>query len=427
MADRKPLIIYGTGNRAPGALDIVREEYKDYEPVAYTSKRAEKVGNNIRGLPVLSREEVKRIYGDDMYIYISPAAPTCDEIQEELLTIGYIPEERILNRTNRKRYVSCFSLETTAIVTNEGIYYCCNLENIRNASPLVPWQETPEATVELFLKQRDRFVEELQTPSGMNPCAGCPELKNTWWENERHISVLALSMSYPCHLGCIYCDLLTNARHLAAHREEAEKAKSLDIPALLDCLSEKGGFSPSEPIQLSGGEITASPVKEELLAAVSPYPVQVFTTGVIYDEKIAELTAREDGSFLNVSLDSGTAETYRLVKGLDAFERVMTTLRRYRQKGSHLLLKYIIMPENASEANLEGFLELAAELRPQSVSISCDIRVETSLLPRVVIDGAVHLALGCRERGIAYTIMPYFGETNLKEIYNRTEITEKVK
>lgn len=420
---KKPLIIYGTGNRAADALDIVREKFPDHAAVAYCSKTKEKVGRIIRGLPVLSREDVKRSYPDGFFIYISPSPPVLYDIAKELIDIGFVTKEQILNQLDRKKYFSCGSLENVALVENRGIFYCCSLENIRNAAPFVPWQNTMEETVDLFLKQRDRFIEELQTRGADNPCAGCPDLRGTYWETDRHVSILALSMAYPCHLACSYCDLPTNAKHLPEHRDQVEKACSVSIPELLKCLREKGHFSPSEPIQISGGEITASPVKGELLAAVSPYPVQVFTTAVIYDETIAALTAREDGSFLNVSLDSGTAETYRRVKGLDAFERVKATLRRYRAGGSNLLLKYILLPENTARVDLDSFLELAAELKPQSVSISCDIRVKTSLLPQAVIDGAVYLALGCQRRGLAYTILPYFGNEHLREIQIAIEKT----
>ena len=129
----------------------------------------------------------------------------------------------------------------------------------------------------------------------------------------------------------------------------------------------------------------------------------------------------KDGSFLNISLDAGTKSTYAAVKGLDVFEEVIETLRRYKYAGSYMLLKYIILPENCNKNDFDGFVKLAQELRPISVSVSCDIRIKAIDLPKKIIDGAVYLAGELKSHNITTTIMPYFGEDNTNYIKEKME------
>ena len=78
------------------------------------------------------------------------------------------------------------------------------------------------------------------------------------------------------------------------------------------------------------------------------------------------MISRKDGSFLNVSVDAGTRETYREVKGLDAYDRVLSHIRRYAQEGAVIEIKYILMPENCDRENIDGFLAFCKEISPPS-------------------------------------------------------------
>lgn len=409
----KKVIIYGAGRRAPIAYDeCVRG---GYETVAFCDSDSSKAGDIICGLPVMTRTQILKKF-NDFFVYIAPSAPINEEIERSIVEDGFALPERIINRSKTRTYVSCSSLEKVAIVTNEGIYACCSLDNIRNAAPYVEWKDSIEATVDAFIEQRDKYINELNTTDAVNPCTGCPALYKGQWETDRKISVLALSPSYPCQLKCEYCELQSNGKYITTNQSEIEKANNIDVAKLVDCFEKKGKFIPSEPIQLSGGEITVSRKKDELLDAVEKYPLQIFTNAIIYDDRVAKLAARTDGSYLNISLDAGTRSTYAKVKGLDVWDRVVDTLSKYKETGSRMLLKYIILPDNCNCEDFDGFLKIADEISPLEVYISCDISVDVKNHPREVTSGAVYLAKGCKTLGIQYTILPYFGEENMKWI-----------
>lgn len=414
------LVIYGAGRRAIYALDACRRNHADAD-IVFVDGDPSKVGTEIQGVPVLSRAEAKARFGEDFDVYVSPMEPVKSEIIAELLACDFTTRKRILNPTvETKTYVSCPSLEHTAVVTNEGIYSCCALGNIRNKAPYVPWEGTIEETVRSFLAQRDRFIEELQDTTKENPCTGCRELCRSAWPVHRQIRVVALSPSYPCQLACEYCELPTNAKHLAEHQEDAAFAKALDLKELFRCFRELGDLDLMAPMDISGGEITLSPRKDEILELSKTVAEQVFSNAILYDEKVAEAITRP-GSFLNVSLDSGTRETYRVVKGLDAFDQVVSTLRKYALGGGTMQVKYILLPENHGETDLDGFLDIVQELRPQKVLISRNIKVAPQDIDPTDIESAIYLGRGCRTRGIPYEVLDYFGRENMKRIKEEIE------
>jgi hypothetical protein len=57
-----------------------------------------------------------------------------------------------------------------------------------------------------------------------------------------------------------------------------------------------------------------------------------------------------------VDTDSGTRETYRLVKGADCHDRVWDNIKRYRGIGD-VVLKYILTTDNYGERELSAFIE----------------------------------------------------------------------
>ena len=343
-------------------------------------------------------------------MYISPASPIGEIIRKQLLEDGFVEPCQILNSLiPRKRYLSCTSLEQCAIATNEGIYFCCMLRGLRNESPFVPWKATIEETIDAFLAKRDALIEGLQhlTPESGHPCAGCRELFEDEWPAERRIGVLALSLSYPCQLGCTYCELSSNAKRLTGHDAAIQRAFQIDIEKFVTSLRERQQFQPVAPIEISGGEISILPQRRKLLNAVSAYPLQIFTNAIRYDEQIHQLICRE-GSFLNVSLDSGTRETYRKVKGLDAFPAVCDTLRHYAQNGGHIHLKYILLPDNHAREDLDGFISLAAEISAECVLISRNINVSIAEMDSRDPEDARYLVKACREHKLNYTVLNYF-------------------
>ncbi len=81
------------------------------------------------------------------------------------------------------------------------------------------------------------------------------------------------------------------------------------------------------------------------------------------------------------SLDAGTAETYRKVKQVDAFERAVENVKRYIAAdvfdGKFIVPKYLIVKGmNDNEDEFDAFLKLVKSLGLKTVSLSFDYRLK---------------------------------------------------
>jgi len=83
-------------------------------------------------------------------------------------------------------------------------------------------------------------------------------------------------------------------------------------------------------------------------------------------------------SLINLSIDSGTPETWEKIKGFNNFNTVVENLHKYsanciRQEQIHL--KYLILPEiNDSLEDYNFFVEIIKDLKVKNIGIACDMR-----------------------------------------------------
>jgi len=92
---------------------------------------------------------------------------------------------------------------------------------------------------------------------------------------------------------------------------------------------------------------------------------------VLFIEELFDLL-HEGQIHLRTSLDSGTAETFAKVHGVDCFDRVVENLSRYAESGGEISLKYIVLDGyNCNETDVVAFVEIAKKINAD-VDISCD-------------------------------------------------------
>ena len=408
------IIIYGTGWNATKALNTLRQKYSDDIIAGFTQTVYDDKKKEICSKPVYKLESLTS-WGGGVKFYISPEWPLRGEIQAYLLDNGYAEKEDILNYESCQKYVSCVSLEEMMVLSDMGFYNCCYGPG-RNFPPLVRYKDNISEAVDDFLIQRDDIIQKLKT-NAKNPCSGCPALKSDYWKDKKETLNLAVGLSYPCQLACSYCTWEGNSRNIAkANAENLTRADEVDVPSIIRVIEDKGIFPREGMVNFASGEITISKKCDEILDASSNHPVGIYSNGIIYSERIANLVSRNDGSYLNVSVDAGTSETYKSVKGLDVFEKVKTALFRYREKGAHIILKYILLDKNNNEADLRGFVNLMQDIKPDKVSVSFDFNMGQEGITEAVTDGAAYLVGECRKRDILCNLISDFGKSNIERI-----------
>jgi radical SAM protein with 4Fe4S-binding SPASM domain len=99
----------------------------------------------------------------------------------------------------------------------------------------------------------------------------------------------------------------------------------------------------------------------------------IVTNGTLLDERMAAALIESQMHVLSISIDGATAETYRGIRGVDAFEKVLANARQLqemkRAAGSdkpHLFSNFVLMRRNLGE--VLAYLDLCARLGVEDVT-----------------------------------------------------------
>lgn len=170
-----------------------------------------------------------------------------------------------------------------------------------------------------------------------------------------------------CNLRCSYCDYTI--------KNLFEPPQYNNVIEYIEVYRKRGKIIPGGGIDYNGGEPTLLPKYEEILNYLIKYDIgciSFYTNCVKYSDAV--YNALKDNKIqIITSLDAGTAETYKKIKGANIFDRVVGNIKKYQSSGTKmLLLKYVICHENMNDDDLHGFVRLVEEIKPGDVGLMPD-------------------------------------------------------
>jgi wyosine [tRNA(Phe)-imidazoG37] synthetase (radical SAM superfamily) len=292
------------------------------------------------------------------------------------------------------KYRSCYHIENFSLnlygqIGTKCIKLCC--EPIEY-TPGVGLSGNVEESIIGFARMRAEIIaesikfslldkkitdEERNFTSG---CAKCVRFQsNTWGKTGRLIQYINLSMRYaPCQSKCIYCSVPEGEIGVFNNLLHSEYYE--DIFAMIRCAKKNGMIATDAIWQVSSGEITIHPYRDKIFDLVEGQAVAFYTNCFIFDERIATNLKANPLSAINLSIDAGTKETWRKIKGADNFDTVLDNLAKYLASSARpgqITLKYIILP--GINDNLEDFrsvIEIMKSLQVKHLSISSDVKID---------------------------------------------------
>jgi|GEM_PF-1356095 len=206
-----------------------------------------------------------------------------------------------------------------------------------------------------------------------NPCEKCHLLKYGFWRKSVKLREISFGSNNPgdvCNFKCVYCFSKGSLERL---KHSKDGFKTYEV---LRQLSEMSEYNTEDfVIQLSNGEFSVNKHCEEMLDVLlkTKWKIAMVTNLSVYREKLA--TLMESGRFIKllVSLDAGTRETFKKVRGNDRFDIVVENLKKYPIEKANLLLKYIFLEGmNDNEADVNGFYEVVREVGCKTITLSTD-------------------------------------------------------
>ena len=292
------------------------------------------------------------------------------------------------------KYRSCTNIQNLNlnILTNyhtSSMYmsYCC--DPVKNR-PNVDFRKSGEESIQSYLLEREENILEsikfsllnedtkIEGRNNTKGCVSCSRYKlSAWTEPSKKFRYINLSMSPAvCQCKCIYCYQIKMGWHSNSEGVDLAKQYYDRVFDALEFAKTDNLISKDATWQISSGEIAIHPYKNRIFDLIQGQRSKILTNCFIFDKRIADNLSKNVSSTINLSIDSGTAKTWRKVKGFDNFDDVLENLKKYSQaciKPNQVTLKYIVLPDiNDNDEDYHGLVKLMTELNIWQVSISAD-------------------------------------------------------
>ena len=307
--------------------------------------------------------------------------------------------------------LACIYLDYGLNLSHDRLYPCC--PDSRYKRPEITFQggDFPfEAFFELRKKTREGILE------GTSPCLQCPNLvESTDSPEEGIIRYITFNHFRECNSRCCYCDFWRSGK------KDVYRKRYSALPVFRQLLDE-GCVPEDASVTWGGGEPALLEEFDELMFLIAERNLENFvnTNCLRFSPVLAE--ALKGRTRMQLSLDSGTDETYARVKGQNGFRRVVENLRRYAEANAgNITLKYIVAHGTDEPRDLLGFLDIAERLGISSIAISPEAgEVREKSIREQSLDGAALLWRMARDRGISVTaIESLFGQAAMERIRPR--------
>lgn len=234
---------------------------------------------------------------------------------------------------------------------------------------------------EKLLHKRIEFRQKFINGNIPKCCENCFELENfksnQTVNTSTYIDKMYISHWFHCNCSCIYC-----VHKFFTHGEfdkTVKKSKHYNLLPIIKSMVNEKILAPSAEIIVTGGEPTVLKEFDEILELLTNYvekPITVLTSGIRYDEGIAQALKKEK-CYIIISIDSGTKETYEQIKRVPCFNDVKENIKKYVAThplaGNWITLKYILIKNlNDNVEEIEKWLLLAKELNIKSVRLDVE-------------------------------------------------------
>ncbi len=245
-----------------------------------------------------------------------------------------------------------------------------------------------------FFALKKKFIDENKEGKIDPRCEGCFNLQNKEWDDEdKYFSYIHFNHWTHCNSKCKYCFTDVNKDYFN-HKNHYKV-----LPIIKD-MFKNNLFRPGGEITFAGGEPTILDEFEDLLNFIldntKDVSMRIHTSGIKYSPAIAR-GVKEGRVYVVVSLDSGTRETFKKIKGVDAFNKVLDTTKKYasaqpRNMQNLVSTKFIFFPEyNDTVPEIKNWLKKTKDTKAKAIIIDIEhewykIQREIDAMPDEIIE-----------------------------------------
>lgn len=262
-------------------------------------------------------------------------------------------------------YTSCKWLES-GICFDNGVYgsnikLCCYMSAPGGGNSMIfenyhgekiDWDE--------FFRIKNEYRKIQKSGKTVPGCRGCVFLEHKPWLQEDYVDNLLFDHFTKCNCNCTYC-------YTQEDKKRYNSLKTYNVYPIIKDMFEKRIIRRGGAIGFGGGEPTILPEFDKLIKLLLKNgfeDIRVPSSGLKYSREIAKGIETSQLSVV-VSVDSGSKETYKKIKQIDAYEKVCKNLKKYslsQKRAFNVISKYIIIPEiNDNYEEIDKWLQFSRE------------------------------------------------------------------
>lgn len=200
--------------------------------------------------------------------------------------------------------------------------------------------------VEKMQAYRKEVIESCKKGIVPYNCKNCVELKEQDWDEKPLIDNIFLNYWDHCNCGCVYC-IQENAEFLVTKHK---KSRFYDVLPILKDLYKLGIVSKDLHFEMVGGEIAVLKEADDIVKFVLKHgakELSFHTSGIKYSKAIELGLKNCEGCNFDFSLDCANRELYKKIKRIDAFEQVVSNIKKYMNccpdSDKKVVAKYILI------------------------------------------------------------------------------------
>jgi poly(ribitol-phosphate) beta-N-acetylglucosaminyltransferase len=278
------------------------------------------------------------------------------------------------NNDMTRTLLSCKDIQQSIYCAPDEIRTCCQRffvdGKIKGDVSLVSLNEERNVSYNEIISAKKSLIDGINNGTD-DRCTGCPLLRRADWPEIEHekVGTISIENHSVCNMRCTYCS--------ETYYGGVKPKYNLEF-----LLADMPEVSRDLHIAWGGGEPTLGNEFERLFTIVNkkyiPKTQRVFSNALKYSKA---LQANLDAGLtsLTTSIDAGSEETFRIVRGAKRFEKVLNNLRQYSAVNpDHVTIKYIFTDDNYQIDELEKFVEkiIIHDLFRCNFLISADFKIE---------------------------------------------------
>jgi sulfatase maturation enzyme AslB (radical SAM superfamily) len=386
-------ILYGAGRRAEIKLfdwlckGLVPKCFADSDEKKHHTNINADIKPNNEEFDVLPLSEALLKY-PDAFIQITESPENYENAYNMLLEKG-VPKDKIGAPASH-----CLKIGHHLLLGGLFVSCCCH----SGFAEFIPTKDYIREDLETYYNFCNTLRDDLNQGK-ITSCSGCPSLLPGKSTEELNIDDICLATGLPggdtCNFKCCYCNYGQFNSNKFRNRKD-------NVEDIIKYLSENEKHV--KTIDYEAGEFTISPHRDNIIKYIekTDWKGRFLTNAFIYYKPLSDLLVKNE-MFLNVSLDSGTKETFKRVKGADCFEKVAANLYSYAEDGVKIELKYIfISGKNCDFDDIDGFFDVAHRINAK-VCISRDNTGLFKAMHDDELSAIKRLVMKCIDNNIEYS------------------------